>query len=643
MCKNIVVHILLVSGLLSLLLAPPMFAAETQYPQGVAAAKESTVQVTAWIDGTVSGGAGWSIDARSSGPWSFDARGPWMLGSGFFANEDGDVFTAAHVVDLADEELVDGAIMYFLGGIWFEDKWYEELNFETFYNYLYWWAWELWLDDELTITAEEADYVHRLGDEEPHMVEDIRFREDPDTGMDIAILATGLTDTPYIGLKKAAPPEGSQAYVIGYASIDLMVEFWQAMDDIMEDPRERPDTFDELMRKAEERMLECLRKEGPSVEVGLLGSSTRMYNMDARRFHGTTWGGFSGGPIVDELGNCLGLLPWGAGDSRGYFIPSEHLNDASRGVGINTYPALEIGSVEIEPSFIEAGQSFKVTAEVSNLGFVRGDYTATLKLSDGTTSSQGLTVEVGQSETLTLSAVKASAGFSTGSLEIGDTSIDFMVNPLEISSLQIEPSFIEGGQIFQVTAEVSNFTSVRGDYTATLKLSDGTTSSQGLTVAAGESETLALFAVKASAGFSTGSLEIGDTSIDLIVNPVELSNLTIEPTAAAPGEVTRVQVEARNVAEQQVTSVISLNIEGEEEATETLTLESGAIETVEFQVTRDTPDTYEVIIGNLKQSFTVQPAFPLTAIILIIIGSLGVAGIAVGTLALRRSRRQSGE
>ena len=632
MCKKIVVQILLVSGLLSLLLASPMFAAETQYPQGVAAAKESTVQVTAWVDGTVSGRG-----------WSFDARGPWVWGSGFFANEDGDVFTAAHVVNLSDRDLAEASIMYFIGGIWYEEKWYEELDFGTFYSALYWEVWWMWVDDELTITAEEADYIYCLGDEEPHMVRDIRFHEDPDTGMDIAILATGLTDTPYIGLKKAAPLEGSQAYVIGYAGIDLRMEFWQAMDDIMEDPRERPDTFDELMRKAEERMLECLKKEGPSVEVGLVGSSTRIYDMDARRFHGTTWGGLSGGPIVDELGNCLGLLPWGEGDSRGYFIPSEHLDDASRQAGIDTYPALEIGSVEVEPSFIEAGQSFQVTAEVSNLGFVRGDYTATLKLSDGTMSSQGLTVETGKSETLALSAVKTSAGFSTGSLEIGNTSIDFMVNPLEISSLQIEPSFIEAGQIFQVTAEVSNFTSVRGDYTATLKLSDGTTSSQGLTVAAGESETLALFAVKASDGFSTGSLEIGDTSIDLMVNPVELSNLTIEPTAAAPGEVTRVEVEARNVAQQQVTTLISLNIDGEEEATETLTLEGGAMETVEFQVTRDAPGTYEVTIGNLKQSFTVQSAFPLTTIILIIIGLLGVAGIAVGTLALRRSRRQSGE
>ncbi len=154
------VPILLVLGLLLVLLPSPILATETQYPQGVSAAKESIVQVTAWIDGRVSGGAGWIIDAKSRGPWSFEARGPWSFGSGFFVNENGDVFTAAHVVELADEYLAEGAIMYFLGGIWFEDEWYEKMDFDIFYNSLLGWAWDLWFDDELTITAEEVDYVY---------------------------------------------------------------------------------------------------------------------------------------------------------------------------------------------------------------------------------------------------------------------------------------------------------------------------------------------------------------------------------------------------------------------------------------------------------------------------------------------------
>jgi hypothetical protein len=535
--KRIIMPVCLVLTLLLMLSPSFAFGAETEYPQGVAAAKESTVQVTAWVNGRVSGAG-----------WSFEARGPWGFSSGFFANEDGDVFTAAHAVELSDEDLAEASIMYFLGGIWFEDEWYEDIDFSGFYNYYYWWAWELWFEDKLTVIAEEVDYVYRFGEEDPQMVQDIIFREDPESGTDIAILETGLNDTPYIGLRQVIPLEGSQAYVIGYAGIDIVSEFWQAMDDIMEDPRERPGSFSELMRKAEERMLECMRMEGPSIETGLLGSSTRIYGMDARRFHGPAWGGFSGGPVVDEWGNCLGLLPWGYEGGRGYFVPAEHLDEASEDAGIDTYPALEIGSVTVEPYFVEAGQSFEVRAEVSNLGFVEGDYTATLKLSDGTEASQSLTIDEGGTETLVLSAVKQSPGFSTG------------------------------------------------------------------------------------------SLEIGKASVDLGVSPVEFSNLTVQPASAAPGDDIRVQAEVSNVSEERSILAVSLSLDGEVEATETLTLEGGATETVTFVFSKDTAGTYEVAIGNLSQEFTVESELPLTLIALAVAGLLGLVGIILGALALVRSR-----
>ena len=87
----------------------------------------------AWIDGTVSGDG-----------WTFDARGPVQFCSGFFANEDGDVLTAAHAVNLSDEELAEAAIMYFLGGIWYEEEWYEKIDFGDFYSATYWEAWWMW-------------------------------------------------------------------------------------------------------------------------------------------------------------------------------------------------------------------------------------------------------------------------------------------------------------------------------------------------------------------------------------------------------------------------------------------------------------------------------------------------------------------
>jgi hypothetical protein len=521
-----------------LVLAPSVASsAEKEYPTGVTAAKEATVEVMAWVDGWVSG---WG--------WSFEARGPLSLGSGFFANENGDVFTAAHCVNMSDEELTEAAIMYFIGGIWFEDEWYEKVDFGSFYNYYYSTAWWAWVQGELTVTAEEVDYVYRYGEGEPHEVQDILFYRDPESGTDIAVLETGLSGTPYIGLQSTTPPEGSRAYVIGYAGIDLTLEFWQAMDEIMADPYQRPSTFAALMREAADSMVAGLRREGPSIETGLLGSSTRIYEMDARRFHGTSWGGLSGGPVIDELGNCLGLLPWGYEGGRGYFIPAQHLNEASQEAGIDTFPALLIGPVTIEPYFLDGGQSFELRAEVSNIGFARGQYAAVLTLSDGTQASQGLVVDAGTTETLVLSAVKSAPGLSTG------------------------------------------------------------------------------------------LLEIGRASAELTVNPIALSNLTVKPLTAEPDENIRVQVEAVNVSAETVTASLSLSIDGVVEATRSLTLEGGAGETVTFLVSRNTEATYELTVGNLSQPFTVKSPLPLTLIGVGVAGLLGLAGLVVGIIALVRLR-----
>jgi hypothetical protein len=305
------------------------------------------------------------------------------------------------------------------------------------------------------------------------------------------------------------------------------------MDEIMADPRQRPGTFSELMRQAEVVMVEGLKREGPSVETGLLGSSTRIYEMDARRFHGTAWGGFSGGPVVTELGNCVGLLPWGQEVSRGYFIPAQHLDDAGLQANIDTFPALEIDSVAVAPAFVDGGQGFELRAEVSNLGFFRGYYTAVLTLDDGTQASAELDVDYGATETLVISGVKKSPGLSTG------------------------------------------------------------------------------------------TLQIGAASAAVTLNPIQLSNLTVKPLIAEPGENISVQVEAENVSAEASTLPVTLSLDGVVVATQSLSLEAGASQTLTFLVSQEEEGSYQATVGNLSQDFTVEAA-GTSSLLYILIGVVGL-------------------
>jgi uncharacterized protein YfaS (alpha-2-macroglobulin family) len=256
----------------------------------------------------------------------------------------------------------------------------------------------------------------------------------------------------------------------------------------------------------------------------------------------------SGGPVIDELGNCLGLLPWGIDNARGYFIPAQHLNTASQQAGIKTFPALLIGEVAVEPYFLDGGDSFELRAEVTNIGFSQGEYSAVLNLSDGTQASQGLVVNAGSTETLILPAVKSAPGVSTG------------------------------------------------------------------------------------------RLEIGQSGIDVTVNPIVLSDLRVEPLTAEPGENIRVEVEAANISTEAASASLEMSIDGVVEASRSLTLEAGAGETVSFLVSRDSEATYQLTVGNLSQQFSVETPIPLTLIGIGVAGLLGLAGLAVGIIALVRLR-----
>ena len=57
-----------------------------------------------------------------------------------------------------------------------------------------------------------------------------------------------------------------------------------------------------------------------------------------------------------------------------------------------------------------------------------------------------------------------------------------------------------------------------------------------------------------------------------------------------------------------------------------------------FLVSRDTEATYELTVGNLSQSFTVETPIPLMLIGVGVAGLLGLAGLVIGIIALVRLR-----
>lgn len=84
----------------------------------------------------------------------------------------------------------------------------------------------------------------------------------------------------------------------------------------------------------------------------------------------------------------------------------------------------------------------------------------------------------------------------------------------------------------------------------------------------------------------------------------EVSNLTVSPSEAEPGESVTISVDVSNVGGEG-TYAVELRIDGVIEETKSVTLGGGESTTVSFTVQKETRKSYSVEVGDLTQSFEV--------------------------------------
>jgi len=149
---------------------------------------------------------------------------------------------------------------------------------------------------------------------------------------------------------------------------------------------------------------------------------------------------------------------------------------------------------------------------------------------------------------------------------------------------------------------------------------------------------------------NTGEVEVDGPSASFIVTtPPEtlkppaftVTDLTISPATAGPGEGVTISARVTNTGGGEGTYTASLKIEGEVEDTQVVSLRPGSSQMVIFTVTKDDPGKYSVRMGALAGQFDVEGAGVAISwgIILSIVLGAVAAGLAV-FLLVRRERRK---
>ncbi len=91
---------------------------------------------------------------------------------------------------------------------------------------------------------------------------------------------------------------------------------------------------------------------------------------------------------------------------------------------------------------------------------------------------------------------------------------------------------------------------------------------------------------------------------------LQVAKLSIDPGEVKPGEKVTVTAEVTNTGGTEGTYTAELKINGVTEATQKVTVAAGASQRLSFTVSRDTPRTYKISLGELTGEFVVAKPLP---------------------------------
>jgi len=170
-----------------------------------------------------------------------------------------------------------------------------------------------------------------------------------------------------------------------------------------------------------------------------------------------------------------------------------------------------VTSLTISEDTVEPGDAVSVTAVVENIGDDVDSTTVTISIDGVEYESELVTLNAGDSTTLTWSVSKTAEG--TYSIEVMGETVSFTVKapptPAEfsLSNLQVSPSIVEPGMDITVSFSIENTGEESGSYSIDLKMDGATVETLSGTLDGGESESVSTTVSSTEEGTHTVAID----------------------------------------------------------------------------------------------------------------------------------------
>ena len=261
-----------------------------------------------------------------------------------------------------------------------------------------------------------------------------------------------------------------------------------------------------------------------------------------------------------------------------------------------------ITSLTIMPEEILAGENSTITASVENVGEIEGIYHATLMVNGVEVETKDVPLTAGAKQAISFQLTEDIP--DTYKIELGELAGTLKVlkrAEFRITSLTIMPEEILAGENSTVTASVENVGETEGTYHAALMVNGVEVETKDVPLTAGAKQAISFQLTEDMP--DTYKIELGELAGTLkVLKPAEFEVVThdITPNPAKVGEEIDVRIYVQNLGETEGTYVASLIVDGIVEETKEATLGGGVTESVSFTISRDSPGTYEIEVGSVK-------------------------------------------
>ncbi|PVX25902.1 MAG: hypothetical protein CW716_07045, partial [Candidatus Bathyarchaeum sp.] len=294
----------------------------------------------------------------------------------------------------------------------------------------------------------------------------------------------------------------------------------------------------------------------------------------------------------------------------GYFYVDANISEPAN---------FQITDLTLNPDWIQVGETFEISVNVTNTGDIGGNYTVTPAIDDIAISTKTVQLAGGETTTVTFIATQATEGNHTVAVE--DVTKTFQVSSeapdkpaeLQLTNLVTSRKEAEVGDSVTVSVTATNIGDEAGEFSLELFVNDQKRETKSIQLDADEIKSVQFEVIENSEGEYTVKLGSLTTSFTITaeaepVKPAEfqVTDLAVNPSSAIAGETVEISVKVTNVGEESGTYTVNLKIDGTTKDTKEITLAGQVTDTVDFEVTEENAGTHTVEVGSQSETFTIE-------------------------------------